>query len=104
MMPSTARAVEVANSNPVRMAMLYMPNGVNTTHWYPTGSGRDFTLSKTLEPLAGLQDKITVLGNLWNAASKAGDGHYVKEASILTCATIKKTPGVDIANATSMDQ
>ena len=104
MMPSTARAVQATNDNPVRMAMLYMPNGVNTAHWYPTGSGRDFTLSKTLEPLAGLQDKITVLGNLWNAASKAGDGHYVKEASILTCATIKKTPGVDIANATSMDQ
>ena len=35
------------------MAVLYMPNGVNTAHWYPEGTGRDFKLSPTLEPLAG---------------------------------------------------
>ena len=45
-----------------------------------------------------------VMSNLWNAASKGGDGHYVKEAAILTCATIKKTPGADLANGISMDQ
>ena len=33
------------------------------------------------------------------AASKGGDGHYCKEAAILTCATIKKTPGVEDAIA-----
>ena len=89
---------------PVRMAMLYMPNGVNTAAWIPQGQGRDFKLSPTLAPLAGLQDQLCVLTNLWNAASKGGDGHYVKEAAILTCATIKKTPGADLANATSVDQ
>lgn len=89
---------------PVRMAALYMPNGVNVPAWIPQGQGRDFQLSPTLQPLAALKDKITVLSNLWNANSKGGDGHYVKEAAILTCATIKKTPGADIANATSVDQ
>ena len=103
MMPSAARRAAGAQ-NPVRMAMLYMPNGVNVAHWYPKGTGRDFELSATLEPLAGLQDQILVLSNLWNAGAKAGDGHYVKESSILTCATIKKTPGVDLANGTSVDQ
>ena len=63
--------------------------------WYPEGTGRDFKLSPTLEPLQDLKDQILVLSNLWNAASKGGDGHYVKEAAILTCTTIKKTPGVD---------
>jgi hypothetical protein len=104
MMPSSALAQSTAPKNPVRMAMLYMPNGVNIAHWYPQGVGRDFTLSPTLEPLADLKDQILVLSNLWNAGSKGGDGHYVKEAAILTCATIRKTPGVDIANAISMDQ
>jgi hypothetical protein len=81
-----------------------MPNGVNVSAWYPKGTGREFELSATLEPLAGLQDQILVLSNLWNEAAKAGDGHYVKESSILTCATIRKTPGADLANGTSVDQ
>ncbi len=104
MMPSSARAASTVPASPVRMAMLYMPNGVNTAHWRPNGTGRDFTLSDTLDPLASLKDEILVLTNLWNANSKGGDGHYVKEAAILTCQTIKKTPGVDIANGISMDQ
>src|SRR5260370_30277163 len=61
-------------------------------------------LSPTLQPLEDIKDQVVVLSNLWNANSKGGDGHYVKEAAILTCATIKKTPGADLANATSMDQ
>lgn len=89
---------------PVRMAFLYVPNGVNMDAWVPQGTGREFKLSKTLEPLKGLKDDILVLSNLWNEASKAGDGHYVKEAAILTCTTIKKTPGADLANGVSVDQ
>jgi hypothetical protein len=99
-----AIAQSPAQRNPVRMAMLYMPNGVNTAHWYPKGEGRDFELSTTLEPLAEFKNQILVLSNLWNAGAKGGDGHYCKESAILTCATIKKTPGVDIGNATSLDQ
>ena len=89
---------------PVRVAALYMPNGVNINAWSPLGSGRDFALSPTLAPLADLKDRIVVMSNLWNEATKGGDGHYVKESAILTCATIKKTPGADIANGISMDQ
>jgi hypothetical protein len=101
MMPA---AQSTAPKNPVRLAALYMPNGVNVNFWRPEGEGREFKLSKTLAPLAEFQDQLLVLSNLWNAGSKAGDGHYVKESAILTCATIKKTPGVDLANGTSMDQ
>ena len=104
MMPRSAHAASQSPKNPVRLAVLYMPNGVNVAHWYPEGTGRDYKLSDTLQPLAGLEDQILVLSNLWNAGAKGGDGHYAKEATILTCATIKKTPGVDIANGTSMDQ
>ncbi len=89
---------------PVRMAMLYMPNGVNVPMWTPKGEGKEFELSPTLSPLADLKQKVVVLSNLWNEAARGGDGHYVKEAAILTCRTIKKTPGADIANGVSMDQ
>jgi len=89
---------------PVRMAALYMPNGVNVDHWAPKGTGRDFELSKTLSPLSAVKDSLVVMSNLWNENSKGGDGHYVKEAAILTCTTIKKTPGADIGNGVSVDQ
>jgi hypothetical protein len=104
MMPARASASAGPERNPIRMAVLYMPNGVNTSLWYPEGRGRDFTLSGSLEPLAGLKDDVVVLSNLWNAATKGGDGHYVKEAAILTCMTIKKTQGADLYNGVSMDQ
>ena len=101
---SAIAATAGAGKSPVRMAVLYVPNGVNVSKWYPEGAGRDFTLSPTLQPLQDLKNDIVVMKNLWNAASKGGDGHYVKEAAILTCATIKKTPGADIGNGISMDQ
>ncbi|MSV28133.1 MAG: DUF1552 domain-containing protein [Bryobacterales bacterium] len=104
MVPASGFASSAIPKPPVRMAALYMPNGVNTSAWSPEAGGRDFKLSPTLEPLADLKDQVTVLSNLWNEAAKGGDGHYVKEAAILTCATIKKTPGADLGNAVSMDQ
>ncbi len=93
------------SADPVRLAVLYMPNGVNTDTWTPEGEGRDWKLSPTLEPLRDLQSDVSVISNLWNAGANTGDGHYVKESSILTCTTISKTLGVDInMHGISMDQ
>ncbi|MEO8126542.1 MAG: DUF1552 domain-containing protein [Bryobacteraceae bacterium] len=103
MMPATAAAA--TTKPPVRMAVLYMANGVNVPMWTPEGQGRDFKLSPTLAPLEDLKDQVQVISNLWNAAADTGDGHYVKESSILTCTTINKTLGVDInIHGISMDQ
>jgi hypothetical protein len=104
MTPPRALASSLPGKSPTRMAFLYMPNGVNVDHWWPEGGGRDFKLSATLAPLEKVKDRIIVPRNLWNANSKGGDGHYVKEAAILTCTTIKKTPGADLANGISVDQ
>lgn len=90
---------------PVRMAVLYMPNGVHPGMWTPEGQGREFALSPTLQPLEDLKSDILVVTNLWNQAAKGGDGHYVKASGFLTCTTITKTLGVDInCNGISMDQ
>lgn len=105
MMPSSALAASPTAKLPVRLAVLYMANGVNVPMWTPEGQGRDFKLSPTMAPLADLKDDILVLSNLWNAAANTGDGHYVKESSILTCTTISKTLGIDInIHGVSMDQ
>ena len=90
--------------SPVRMAALYMPNGAFPATWTPTAAGRNYELTPSLEPLANLREQVTILSNLWNEQAKDGDGHYVKESSILTCARIKKTQGADLRNGTSFDQ
>ena len=105
MMPSAARGATSDTRPPIRMAALYMPNGVREDMWTPEGEGRDFKLSPTLAPLQDLKDDILVMTQLWNQASKGGEGHYVKISGFLTCTTVTKTLGVDVnCNGVSMDQ
>lgn len=104
MLPRSAQA-ETSSNRPLRLAALYMANGVRDDMWTPVGEGRDFQLSPTLEPLSDLRDDILVLTNLWNQASNFGDGHYVKTSGFLTCTTINKSVGIDLnCNGVSMDQ
>jgi hypothetical protein len=89
----------------IRMAALYMPNGVHPDLWTPSTTGREFTFSPTLQPLADLGSELLVLTNLWNHGSVGGDGHYVKISGFLTSTTVTKTLGVDVScNGVSVDQ
>lgn len=91
--------------SPVRLAVLYMANGVNPNHWTPRGAGRDFELSEILSPVAGFKDDLLVLTELWNAAANTGDGHYVKTGGFLTGTTITRTTGSELrSGGTSLDQ
>ncbi len=93
------------DSPPVRLACLFMPNGVRQDRWTPEGTGSKFELSPILKPLQPFRDDIVVLSNLEHKASRPGDGHYVKCSGWLTGTTITKTIGKDInANGVSMDQ
>lgn len=104
MLPQSAAAA-AADKAPVRMAVLFMPNGVKQDCWTPTGTGRNYGLSQTLTPLCEYQDDLIVCTNLWNKNSAVGDGHYVKTAGLLTGTTINKTVGVNLnCNGISMDQ
>ncbi len=108
MMPESkpADAADHASSDtPIRMAALFVPNGVRQDRWTPKGEGKQFELSPTLQPLADLQDQLLVVSNLWNQASNVGDGHYVKCSGFLTCTTINKSLGIDLnCNGRSLDQ
>jgi hypothetical protein len=93
------------SSFPIRIAMLYMPNGVRQDRWTPEGTGSRFKLSPILSPLENHREDILVLTGLQNKASFSGDGHYVKTGGWLTGTTIAKTTGTDInAGGISMDQ
>lgn len=103
MLPSAARAD--SGGAPVRMAVLYMPNGVHEGMWTPEGQGHDFKFSPSLEPLSDLKNDVLVLTNLWNEVVKDGSVHLPRCSGFLTCTRITKTQGVDIScNGISMDQ
>lgn len=91
--------------DPVRMACLFMPNGVRPDKWTPSGSGKSFKLSPILSPLEAVKEHLTVISGLTNKPSHKGDGHYFKTAGWLTCSTIASTTGSDVsANGISIDQ
>ncbi len=105
MAPLKALGGSTLSKPPVRMAVLYMANGVNPHTWEPTGAGADFELSPALQPLQKLKSELLVLGELMNAGTLGGDGHYVKTAAFLTGTTITKTTGSELrCGGVSMDQ
>lgn len=93
---------------PNRMAFFYVPNGVNMTHWRPTGEGRSFELSEILSPLADHKDHMLVMTGLTADKARAhGDGggdHARAMAAFLTGAQPRKTDGTDIRAGISVDQ
>lgn len=94
---------------PVRMAFLYVPNGMNMSQWMPQVAGEDdFELQSTMEPIAAFRNKMNVFGGLTLHGAKAlGDGggdHARSVSAFLTGAHPKKTDGSDILNGVSVDQ
>ena len=109
MRPNSTQASEqregTGSGAPIRMAALFVPNGVRQDMWTPEQEGRDYQLSPSLEPLQNVKDQLLVLTNLWNQASDFGDGQYVKTSGLLTCTTINKSLGIDLnCNGKSLDQ
>lgn len=110
MLPAPARAAgsERVGKPPVRMAFLYVPNGMHMPAWTPKETGADFEVPATLEPLAKYRSEMTVLSGLTlNGARALGDGggdHARSVAAFLTGAHPKKTNGADINNGVSVDQ
>lgn len=107
-MPVTALAAS-APANPVRMAFLFVPNGVNMDLWTPHADGALVgALPETLQPLEAVRSQLNVLTGLaQHNAFALGDGpgdHARSTACWLTGVHPKKTNGSDIHNGPSVDQ
>lgn len=94
---------------PVRMAFLYVPNGMHMPDWIPRGPGaKDFELQSIMKPVEEFRSKMNVFSGLsLRNAQALGDGggdHARSVASFLTGAHPKKTHGADIRNGVSVDQ
>ncbi|WP_394794750.1 DUF1552 domain-containing protein [Armatimonas sp.] len=103
-----AQTGKSAGEAPLRMAFLFVPNGINMAHWTPEGEGALGALPHTLEPLAGMKDHFNVLTGLtqnWAFAHGDGGGDHARSAAAwLTGCKPKKTSGADIKVGLSADQ
>src|SRR5436305_9954628 len=87
-MGPVAALAGTAKAAPLRMAFLYVPNGVHMPDWTPKEEGADFSLPTILESLAPFKDDMLVLSGLaQHNAYALGDGggdHARSLASFLT--------------------
>lgn len=97
-----------AAGDPLRMAFVYVPNGVIGNRWSPRGAGAEFELNETMQPIADFKQDFQVVSGLEHQNGRAGgDGggdHARATATILTGARPKKTAGLDIRAGVSVDQ
>ncbi len=104
----TALAATETMKAPLRMAFMSIPNGVQQNHWFPEGDIKNFTLNTTMKPLESVKQNIQILAGLkHDHATPGNDGagdHARANATFLTGARARKTPGKDIYVGTSIDQ
>jgi hypothetical protein len=109
MIPAFAPKAEAAVRATRRLAVAYVPNGIQMERWTPAASGTAFDLTPTLEPLAPFRDRMLIVTGLANkpAFPETGEGtgdHVRAAATFLTGVHPRKTEGPDIRAGVSMDQ
>ena len=92
---------------PVRMAFVYVPNGIDMRNWNPSYEGPLGELPRILKPMEPYKQDITLLSSLTHNTGRAlldGAGDHGRcSGSYLTGIQVKKTT-VDIKAGVSCDQ
>ena len=99
--PSKFKPLDKSQSVQPRTIFCYIPNGVNIKEWLPTGSGKNYQLSKSLEAMKDHKSDFTLLSGLGHP--RCTGGHSGAD-TWLTGADLKSVPGSDYSNSVSIDQ
>ncbi len=99
MIPTQARASSGTVPDVRRMLTICSPLGIHTPYLFPTDTGKDYTLTRYLEPLADLREKFTVISGI---SHPDVDGGHAAEKSYLTGAAHPGQPS--FRNTISVDQ
>src|SRR5436853_3278272 len=105
---ATKGLATTATGAPLRLGVIYFPNGAIQPTWWPKSEGADFDLPTTLEPLKEVKSHLQVMSGLDHENAKPGpDGagdHARASGTFLTGVRVKKTAGADIHAGISVDQ
>jgi Protein of unknown function (DUF1552) len=87
---------------PKRFGVMFLGCGINENHWSAEGTGAAMKLSRTLQPLEPLKQKINVIDGLFVEALTGQGIHPAQTGSLLSGAHISK--GAIIHSGISVDQ
>jgi hypothetical protein len=98
-------AAENLSEPPLRMAFIFMPNGVRPDHWTPAGDGEDYEFTPHLKAFESLKSEYLLLENLWHKNTVGRNGHWPKVPAWLSGGFVERTTGSDLdSGGTSVDQ
>jgi uncharacterized protein DUF1552 len=103
MVPAFASTPEGSAKPALRLAFIYVPNGVAMKNWTPSAEGTTFEWSRVLQPLAPFRDRVVVLSGLNSNAAEPqpGDGevapHERAGAAFLTGIHAMKEGGLGVS-------
>ena len=90
---------------PLRMAFLFMPNGVRPDHWTPPGDSEDYEITPHLKRIERHKSEFSLLENLWHERTTGRNGHWPKVPAWLSGGYVERSTGRDLdTGATSVDQ
>ena len=109
MVPAFASSPYPPGQAPVRLGVVYVPNGIIMEKWTPAAEGANFELAPIMESLAPVKDQVLVLSGLnhlkANPAAGEGAGDHQRASSVfLTGVHAKTTEGTDMEVGVSADQ
>jgi Protein of unknown function (DUF1552) len=87
---------------PKRFAVQFMACGVNQTHWWAKGAGKDMELGKCLTPMEPLKEKMNLVSGLFNQSAVGVGIHPGQTGNILSGASLQK--GAELRGGISVDQ
>ena len=79
-----------AKPTPQRLAFVGFPHGAVMRHWSPEQTGKDFEMTKILEPLAPYRQHLTIVSGLRNKPAENPEPHQYVERTWLTCVPVEK--------------
>ena len=100
-------ALTAATARPVRMAFVYVPNGIDMRHWNPAYEGALQELPRILKPLEPFKQDITLLSNLTHNGGRAlldGAGDHGRCCGGYLAGVQPRKTMVDIKAGISCDQ
>lgn len=105
--PMRAQASTAGVGCPKRILVFVQGNGVRLAPWIPTHAGSSYTLGPAMAPLAGYEDRMTIVAGLDNMIpplNSAGNGHQNAELTLLTGVPFHTQTAPLVAGGPSFDR
>jgi hypothetical protein len=106
MAPALASS-QIPGKAPIRMAFVYVPNGIDMRHWNPDYEGKLVELPRILKPLEPFKQDILLMGNLTHNNGRAlldGPGDHGRCCGAYLTGVQPRKSFVDIKAGISCDQ